>query len=188
MTELKEEWKDMSDYFREHDNYEVSNTGFVRNKKTKNVLAIRTKDRKGYKCVGLNNNNKRRYMRLHVIVGRTWIPNPDNLPQLDHINPNRKDDNSILNLRWTTTMRNCWNRVLKPIPVLHRLKGDVHHPRLMKDGKEYDLGYFNVKALAELKHDEAVLKRDPEHAQLYFPALSRLIYAYENNIPVKLLA
>jgi NUMOD4 motif len=185
MAELKEEWKDMSDYFLEHENYEVSNTGFIRSKKTKNILYM-SPNTSGYLEVNLWKNNIRRHIQVHNIVGRTWIPNPNNLPVLDHINPNNTNDNSISNLRWTTKKKNSWNRVLKPLPVIHRKNGDVYQIRLMENGASKSYGYFHVEALGKLRHDEAVLKRDPEYCQLYFPALSRLIYAYENNIPVRL--
>ena len=42
---------------------------------------------------------------LHRVVAQTFIPNPDNLPEVDHISGN-KEDCSVKNLRWITRSGN----------------------------------------------------------------------------------
>lgn len=57
------------------------------------------------------------------------------------------------------------------------------------DNRQIHLGTFTVKELAELKFDEAKLNREEVNIDCYslnFPDLSRLIYAYENNIPIRI--
>lgn len=72
----------------------------VVSKKRGRPLAIR-KDGDGYANVELWKNNKRHYRNLHVLFGRAYIPNPDNLPELNH-----KDEDpmnfSLDNLEWCT--------------------------------------------------------------------------------------
>lgn len=56
----------------------------------------------GYLRVSLG-RNKSRY--VHRLVASAFIPNPDNLPQVDHIDGN-KQNNNINNLRWVTAQQN----------------------------------------------------------------------------------
>ena len=68
--------------------------------------------RDGYKQVGLSKNGKEKKYRIHRIIAIHFIPNPDNFPEVDHINQ-VKDDNSIQNLRWcshSTNMRHITKR------------------------------------------------------------------------------
>lgn len=47
--------------------------------------------------------------RVHRLVAETFIPNPNNLSDVDHINNNRSDNN-YKNLRWVTRSENHFNR------------------------------------------------------------------------------
>ena len=46
----------------------------------------------------------------HVLIARQFIPNPNNLPFVDHINHNQTDYH-ISNLRWVTHSQNMINRI-----------------------------------------------------------------------------
>jgi hypothetical protein len=60
---------------------------------------------RGYHLVTLN----RKLQRKHRIIALQFIPNPDNLPQVDHINRIR-NDNRIENLRWVSCSENSQNK------------------------------------------------------------------------------
>ena len=63
----------------------------------------------GYKIISLYKNNKHKYFKIHRLIAEYYIPNPENKPEVDHINRIR-DDNRIENLRWVTSSENQQNR------------------------------------------------------------------------------
>jgi hypothetical protein len=63
------------------------------------------KDRKGYVTVTLCDNGKRKHCGVHRLVATAFIPNPDNLPEINHKNGD-KTDNSVGNLEWVTSLQN----------------------------------------------------------------------------------
>jgi hypothetical protein len=84
--------------------YEITNNGIVRNKKTKRILSTYINN-EGYAVVKVFNNKKEFKRRIHRLVASTFIPNPDNLPQVNHKDKNRLN-NDIKNLEWCTSKHN----------------------------------------------------------------------------------
>lgn len=97
---MKEIYKTIEDY----PNYEVSNLGNVRNKKTGRVLRPSV-DKDGYLYVQLYNDNKPKTFRIHRLVTSTLIPNPENKKEVNHINGD-KTNNCVSNLEWCTRSEN----------------------------------------------------------------------------------
>ena len=62
-----------------------------------------------YARIGLRDKIKIKYS-VHRLVAEAFIPNPNNLPQVDHINGDRYD-NRVENLRWVTAKENIGNPV-----------------------------------------------------------------------------
>ena len=64
---------------------------------------------RGYYCVSLlDGNGKSKLCKVHRLVATAFIPNPDNKPQIDHIDGNTKNNN-VWNLRWATASENVRN-------------------------------------------------------------------------------
>ena len=112
--DLKKEWKEIKGY---EGKYIVSNYGEVislprykqnHSKKQyvdpKEILKY-TSPNNGYVYVCLYDKNKLKNMRLHKLVAQAFIPNPFNLPQINHIDGN-KQNNRADNLQWCTCKEN----------------------------------------------------------------------------------
>lgn len=82
-----------------HDNYEVSDLGNVRNKKSKSLLKPFVLNNK-YLKVTLSKNGKAKQFFIHRLVAEAFIPNPNNLPQVNHIKEFEKTNNCVENLEW----------------------------------------------------------------------------------------
>ena len=73
------------------EDYEVLNEYpfTIRKKVNQKIIKEWTND-KGYKCVDLiSPDNKRHKYKKHRLIAEQFIPNPDNLPEIDHINKQR---------------------------------------------------------------------------------------------------
>lgn len=97
----------------EYDRYKIDINGtviFTRNNwKTHKVLTPCISIKDGYKFVRLTNDEgKRKSCNLHRLLARHFIPNPLNLPVVDHIDKN-KLNNKLSNLRWSTKSNNRFN-------------------------------------------------------------------------------
>jgi len=74
----------------------------------------------GYIFLRIFRDSEQRYITTaaHRLVAITWIPNPDNLPQIDHIDMDRMN-NAVENMRWCTRTENLrWASKLNEEDVL----------------------------------------------------------------------
>ena len=98
----KQIWKDIEGY---EGKYQVNQIGQVRSLnyhmtgKTKRLKPVTNTF--GYLQVHLSKNGKCKYYVVHRLVAQAFIPNPDNLPEVNHINE-VKTDNRVSNLEWCT--------------------------------------------------------------------------------------
>lgn len=123
---MNEIWKDIKDY----PNYMISNWGNVKSLNYRNTgeekILKQIKNSKGYLQVGLYKNGKVKHYKVHRLVAEHFIPNPNNLPQIDHINTDRTD-NRVENLQWCTSKENNNNPL-----TIDKMKKNTHFVKLSK--------------------------------------------------------
>jgi len=100
--ELKMKWKE---YIK--DNYEVSEVGLVRSiKANRQTTVLKTRiDRYGYEIVTLWVAGKALTRKIHRVVAEAFIPNPNNLETVNHLDGD-KLNNNVENLEWLSASEN----------------------------------------------------------------------------------
>ena len=95
-----EVWKDIKNY---EGLFQVSNFGQILSlnyhRTGKPKLLKPVKHPQGYLLVHLSKNGKSKMFKIHRLVAQTFLPNPDNLPQVNHKDEN-KANNRVDNLEW----------------------------------------------------------------------------------------
>lgn len=157
--EPEEIWKPIDGY---EGIYEVSNLGRV--KSLKKIVLFRFPDKKrfipdrifkksvnvyGYIIVSLHLNLKIKQFRVHRLVARAFIPNPENKPYVNHIDGN-KQNNRVDNLEWCTAQENSIHAVKSGLLRNSSLRGDLHNSLKLK--------FKQVEEIRELRNTGMGLK------------------------------
>lgn len=89
---VEEIWRPIEGY----ESYQVSNLGRVKN--LRGWLMKPFSNKKGYLLMHLSKNNKSKFMQLHRLVASAFIPNPENLPQVNHKDEDKTNNTVFINL------------------------------------------------------------------------------------------
>ena len=90
--------------WKEYSGYKVSDTGLI-TKRFSDELQKTKLHKRGYVLACVVEDGKKRWVLLHRLVAKLFIPNPHNKPQVNHIDGN-KQNNCVSNLEWVTNAEN----------------------------------------------------------------------------------
>jgi hypothetical protein len=140
--------------------YKINKKGEIWSCFLKRFLSLCINQDGYYKYVLCNENGKKTVL-AHRVVAKQFIPNPNNLPLIDHIDRDRLNNN-IDNLRWVSMRQNQLNRK------------DTKHPYIYKqNNKTYrvaiDINKQEVYSSCHTDLDQAILVRDAAMILLDFP-------------------
>ena len=151
---MEEIWKPIG-----YEGYEVSNLGRVKSYKYDKIngkIMNPYKNTKGYLQIDLQLDGRKRENRVHLAVHRlvaiAFIPNPDNLPQVNHKDED-KTNNCVDNLEWCTNDYNAHygthiervaEKIRMPIYSVDKQGNIEHFPGVREadrivSGKEYGI-------------------------------------------------
>ena len=144
---MEEIWKVVDDY----PDYKISNMGNIKScKYNKEKLLSPTQNKYGYFRIGLHKNNKTKQFSVHRLVAIAFIPNPENLSTVDHVDRN-KTNNDLSNLRWASYKTQNDNRsntrtdILETDPIERQRISSKESAQIRIDEKRF---YCNTCNLA----------------------------------------
>ena len=149
-----EEWRDIAEY---EGLYQVSSLGRVRSLdriikyRTGQVHKVEGRVLKpilvvGYHRATLYKNAVYKFFRINRLVAAAFIPNPESLPEVDHINE-IKTDNRVDNLQWLTGQANSERSLAKHYKFISPTGELVDVFNLHKFCRDNNLNRGNINAL-----------------------------------------
>jgi hypothetical protein len=115
----------------------------------KSQLIQPSEDKSGYLKVCLRVNQKPKMFRVHRLIATAFIPNPNNLPVVNHKNGD-KLNNSISNLEWCTQMYNMQSiNTKKNFGCIRKIPSNTYYARYNSNGITH-CKTFKTEAEAEI--------------------------------------
>jgi len=166
-----EVWKPITDY---EELYHISNYGRV--KALERRVCISNKNyfykalilksfvtKRGYYEVRLCSKNTSKAKKIHRLIAEHFITNPENKPQVNHIDGNRLN-NEIKNLEWVNNRENSCHRIKisnftsKYTGVSYFKRDNKWRSSIQFNGKSIRFGMFNTEEEAYQKRLEFEIK------------------------------
>lgn len=155
---MSEIWKDVLGF---EDRYRISNLGNLFSKFKDKILSP-AKDKDGYRCITLySGKGFHKFFRMNRLTAINFIPNPKNLPQVNH-KDHIKDNDEVSNLEWCEDYENQRKRseykggkTSKLVGVRFHSEPNNWQARISIKRKTYTLGLFKTEVEASDAYQKA---------------------------------
>ena len=157
---MKEIWRDIKGF---EGKYQVSNTGKVKSlnyrRTGKEGIMKASENEYGYLFVELCKDGKTKTCRINRLVAQAFIPNPNNLPEVNHKNED-KTDNRVENLEWCNRSYNVNygtgikrraekrrndQRISKPVISVDKVIGEIlEFPSIMEASRQTGIDHRRI--------------------------------------------
>ena len=140
------------------EDYIININGKVFSKRT-NIFLKTCIDKDGYTMVVLSKKGIKKNISIHRLLAISFIPNPENKPQVNHIN-GVKSDNRLDNLEWVTASENivhAWtiglsDKCRKILSTIHNrsiinMENNVFYGSIKEASEKENINYSTLKAM-----------------------------------------
>lgn len=144
--------------------YQVNEEGQIYNTKTQRFLQGHIENT-GYVSVNLKIGNKKKNYSLHRLIAQTFIPNPNNLSIVNHIDGN-KTNNQVSNLEWVNQSENRKHAIRTQISNLAIGTRNIVDNIIDEDWKQYkDTNYYvSIDGAVWNSKTKCLLKQTPNNS------------------------
>lgn len=130
-----------------------------------------SEDKDGYLRISLSKKGKKKKFYVHVIVAKTFISNPYNLPQVNHKDYNKKNNNKD-NLEWSTCQNNHNHATINNlrkfkkyskfygVSFVNRQQNKKWCAQLTIDKKHKHVGYYETEIDAAIAINKFIIENN----------------------------
>ena len=140
--------------------YIIYDDGRVWSNLRNRFLVTNATNSSGYKNVIFRNNPIQKTYMVHRLVAEAFIPNPDNLPQVNHKDGD-KTNNRVENLEWVSVRKNAIHYLKSEFPGTHwDKKKNKFISQAWINGKHYYIGQYNTQKDAHRAYMDYILSHN----------------------------
>lgn len=131
--------------------YYISSMGRIWNGER---IMVQSTDKERYLLITLKNKKYKKTFRVHRLVGIYFIPNPDNKPEINHLDYNVQN-NECYNIQWSTRKENMEHAAKNGLVGKHNRFGENNgrakiNLKIAEEIRQFGLKNYNRKNIASI--------------------------------------